>query len=113
MRDRERVYGSDVVPRATRLGIETVRTPFRAPRASAVAERGMGTLRREGLDHLIILHEPPLRAVLAEFVRSCNRERPHRTLRLETLQPVIRSPTGTISMRSVLGGLHHIYERAA
>ena len=81
--------------------------------SNAVAERVIDTLLRECLDHEVILNEPHLRAVLAEYVRYYNRERPHRTLRLETPLPVTRSPTGTISTRSVLGGLHHTYERAA
>jgi putative transposase len=113
VRDRDRVYGGDFVRRAKRLGLETVLTPVRAPRANAVAERVIGTLRRECLDHLTILNEPHLRAVLAEFVRYYNQQRPHRTLGLETPQSVIRSPTGTIHMRPVLGGLHHTYQRAA
>ena len=113
VRDRDRVYGGDFVRRANRLGIETVLAPVRAPRANAVAERVIGTLRRECLDHLIILNEPHLRAVLAEYVRSYNRERPHRTLGLEPPQPVSRSPTGPIHVRPVLGGLHHSSERAA
>jgi putative transposase len=62
---------------------------------------------------VIVLNEPHLRAVLAEFIRYYNLERPHRTLGLETPQPVTRSPTGTIGVRPVLGGLHHTYERAA
>jgi transposase InsO family protein len=113
VRDRDRVYGGDFVRRAKRLGIETVLTPVHAPRANAVAERVIGTLRRECLDHVIVLNEPHLRAVLAEFIRYYNLERPHRTLGLETPQPVTRSPTGTIGVRPVLGGLHHTYERAA
>ncbi|MDQ3699707.1 MAG: integrase core domain-containing protein [Chloroflexota bacterium] len=113
VRDRDRVYGGDFVPRANRLGIATVLTPVRAPRANAVAERVIGTLRRECLDHLIILNAPHLRAVLAEFVRYYNQLRPHRTLGLETPQPMPRSLTGTLYVRPVLGGLHHTYERAA
>ncbi len=113
VRDRDRVYGGDFVPRAKRLGIATVLTPVRAPRANAVAERVIGTLRRECLDHLIILNAPHLRAVLAEFVRYYNQQRPHRTLGLETPQPMPRSLTGTLYVRPVLGGLHHTYERAA
>jgi putative transposase len=113
VRDRDRDYGGDFVPRATRLGIETVLTPVRAPRANAVAERVIGTLQWEGLDHVLILNEPHLRAVLAAFVRSSNQQRPHRTLGLETPQPVSRSPTGTLYVRPVLGGLHHTYQRAA
>jgi putative transposase len=113
VRDRDRVYGGDFVRRAKRLGIETGRSPVRAPRANAVAERVIGTLRRESLDHVIILNDSHLRAVLAEFVRCYNRERPHRTPRSETPQPVARPLSGTICMRPALGGLHHTYERAA
>jgi transposase InsO family protein len=113
LRDRDRAYGGDFVQRAKRMGIETVLTPVRAPRANAVAERVLGTLRRECLDHLVILNEPHLRAVLADYVRYYNAERPHRTLRLNTPEPVARSATGPVCVRPVLGGLHHIYERAA
>ncbi len=113
LRDRDRVYGGDVVRRAKRRGIETLLTPVCAPRANAVAERVIGTRRRACLDHLVILNAQHLGAVVAELVRSYNSERPHRTLRLETPQPVARSTTGPIRMRPVLGGLHHTYERAA
>ncbi|HEY2946881.1 MAG TPA: integrase core domain-containing protein [Micromonosporaceae bacterium] len=113
LRDRDAVYGGDFVPRARRLGIETLLTPVRAPRANAIAERLVGTLRRECLDHLVIVNEAHLRAVLTEVVRFYNRERPHRTLRLETPVPVARSATGAIRARPVLGGRHHAYERAA
>jgi transposase InsO family protein len=113
LRDRDAVYGGDFVPRARRLGLETLLTPVRAPRANAIAERLVGTLRRECLDHLVIVNEAHLRAVLTEVVRFYNRERPHRTLRLETPVPVARSATGAIRARPVLGGRHHAYERAA
>ncbi|MDQ3701055.1 MAG: integrase core domain-containing protein, partial [Chloroflexota bacterium] len=83
LRDRDRVYGGDFVQRVKRLRIETLLTPVRAPRANAVAERVFGTLRRECLDHLVVLNERHLRSVLAEFVAYSNRNRPHRTLRLE------------------------------
>jgi hypothetical protein len=65
------------------------------------------------LGHLVIVNEAHLRAVLTEFVRFYNQERPHRTLRLETPVPVVRSASGSIRARPVLGGLHHAYERAA
>jgi transposase InsO family protein len=70
VRDRDAVYGRDFVPRARELGIETLLTPIRAPRANAVAERLIGTLRRECIDHLILINEAHLRSVLAEFMRS-------------------------------------------
>ena len=80
---------------------------------NAVVERVIGTLRRECLDHLIILDEQHLRSVLTEFVQYYNRERPHRTLRLQTPVPALRSAEGPVQSRPVLGGLHHVYERAA
>ena len=113
VRDRDTIYGGEFVPRARRLGIETLLTPIRAPRANAVAERAIGTLRRECLDRLIVVNERHLRAILAEFVRYYNAERPHRTLGLETPIPATRPSAGPIRSRTVLGGLHHSYERAA
>ena len=95
------------------LGIEQLLTPVRAPRANAVAERVIGTVRRECLDHVVVVNERHLRTLLGEFADYYHRERPHRTLRLETPLPVSRSPTGPIRVRPVLGGLHHAYERAA
>ena len=113
LRDRDAVYGGDFVPRARRLGIDTLLSPSRAPRANAVAERVIGTLRRECLDHLLVVNERHLRAILAEFVRYYNAERPHRTMRLETPVPTARPSEGPIRSGPVLGGLPHVYERAA
>jgi integrase-like protein len=73
----------------------------------------VGTLRRECLDHLIVVNERHLRAVLAEFARYYNAERSHRTLILDTPIPMARAPAGPIRSRPVLGGVHHTYERAA
>jgi transposase InsO family protein len=70
-------------------------------------------LRRECLNHLVVANEAHLRAVLTEFARFYNRERPHRTVGLETPEPVARSTTGSIRGGPVLGGLHHAYARAA
>ena len=90
----------------------TLLTPVRAPRANAAAERVIATLRRECLDHLIVLNEEHLRVILREFVAYYNSYRPHRTLLLETPVPTIRAGIGRIRSRPVLGGLHHVYERA-
>jgi transposase InsO family protein len=113
LRDRDAVYGGACRTKLRALGIEQLLTPVRAPRANAVTERVIGTLRRKCLDHLLVINERHLRSVLAEFVSYYNRQRPHRTLRLATPLPVSRSPTGPIHVRPVLGGLHHGYERAA
>ena len=113
LHDHDAVYGRDFRQRARRFGIDSIATPVRAPRANAIAERVIGTLRRECLDHLIILNEQHLRSVLAEFVAYYNRERPHRTLGLQTPENQSRMAIGPIRSRPVLNGLHHVYQRAA
>ncbi len=95
------------------MSIRALLTPIRAPRAHAIVERLVGTLRRECLDHLIVLNERHLRSVLREFVGFYNVDRPHRSLGLDTPQPAARPQVGPIRSRPVLGGLHHVYERAA
>ena len=75
IRDRDCSFGKEWIPRASRLGIRTILTPVRAPNANAVAERVIGTIRRECLDHLIIFNERHLRRVLAEYVEHYNRRR--------------------------------------
>ena len=113
LRDRDAVYGRDFRLRARRIGIDVIATPVRSPCANAVTERVIGTLCRECLDHLIVLDAQHLRSMLAEFVAYYNRERPHRTLGLQTPEHRARPATGSIRSRPVLNGLHHVYERAA
>src|SRR5436190_12844133 len=79
LRDHDAVYGRDFRQRARRIGIDAIATPVASPRANAVAERVIGTLRRECLHQLIILDERHLRSVLGEFVQYYNLDRPHRT----------------------------------
>ena len=115
MRDRDRVCGGDFVARARGIGIEPLLTPIRAPRANAIAEWVVRTLRTECLDHVLILNQRHLRVVLNEYVDYSNAERPHRSLDLTSPLPTARTraPTGPVHARAVLGGLHHVYERAA
>jgi transposase InsO family protein len=119
IRDRDAVYGGDFPARAAALGIETVLTPVRAPRANAVAERVIGTLRRECLDHVIPLDERHLRRILAEYANDYNRynrDRPPRTLHLQPPQPRAHpraGPPHVVRAHRVLGGLHHVDEAAA
>ena len=104
VRDRDVVYGRDFVERARGRGIKTVLTPIRAPRANAVAERLVGTLRRECLDDSIVINEAHLRSIFTEFVHYYNTERPHRTLSLDTPARLVRARAGPIRSRPVLGG---------
>ena len=93
-----------------------IRTPVRSPRANAFAERFVGTLRRECLDHVLIRGERHLREVLAEYARHYNDHRPHQGLQQEAPQ---RQPsrvidiTARVQRRSILGGLISEYRRAA
>ena len=117
IRDRDRCYGSDFVAKASRIGIQAILTPVRAPNANAVAERVIGTLRRECLDHMIVLNERHLTRVLHEYIDHYNVARPHRTLGLDS--PRGREPrakpsaSATVVRREVLGGLQNEYEWAA
>lgn len=97
-------------------GTRAIKSPARSPRANSYVERFVGTLRRECLDHVLILGERHLRKVLAEYARHYNGHRPHQGLQQE---PPLRQPgeavdiTARIERRKVLGGLISEYQRAA
>jgi putative transposase len=110
--DRDATYGGELGPKLRGLGVTDIRTPIRAPNANAVAERVIGTVRRECLDHVIILNERHLRAVLNEFVDYYNSHRPHRSLGLQAPLPAAAAMKGRVVARPILGGLHHVYARA-
>jgi transposase InsO family protein len=96
--------------------IEAVKIPPRSPRANSYAERFVGTLRRECLDHVLILGEQHLRQVLDEYARHYNGHRPHQGLQQKP--PLHESGhvvdmTARVDRRQVLGGLISEYRRAA
>jgi transposase InsO family protein len=100
-------------------GIRVITTPARAPRANAICERVVGTLRRELLDRILILGPGHLRRVLAEYTIHYNAHRPHQSLdqRHPDAEPAIPAPiidlTGRrIKRRPILGGLINEYEAA-
>ena len=78
---------------------------------NAIAERVVRSLRGECLDHILPPSEGHLRSVLAEFASYYNRDRPHRSLRLETPMPSPLQLHGVVISRPVLNGLHHVYQR--
>jgi len=93
-----------------------IKTPVRSPRANSYAERFVGTLRRECLDHVLILGERHLRKLLGEYARHYNSHRPHQGLQQS---PPLHQPghpvdiTARIERRRVIGGLISECRRAA
>jgi putative transposase len=99
-------------------GVRVLETPFRAPRANAIAERWVRTVRGECLDHLLIVGRRHLEQVLRAYLTHYNAERPHRSLALATPAGQPRTTRGSpqpaqIRRRDVLGGLIHEYAAAA
>jgi hypothetical protein len=96
-------------------GVRVVRTPGRAPRANAFAERWVRTVREDCLDWLLILGERHLQQVLSEYGRHYNHARPHRSLELQTPLPRGQpsGPAEEVVRRDCLGGLIHEYEKVA
>jgi len=115
IRDRDAKYSGPFDEVFRSEGLRIIRTPIRAPNANAVAERFVRTVRRECLDHVLVLGERHLERTLREYVRHYNTERPHRGLCLETPEPrSARARTdGEIVRVARLGGLINEYHRMA
>jgi putative transposase len=100
----------------TSIGIRIINTPVRAPRANAIAERWIGTVRRECTDRLLILGDWHLRHVLTDYTDHYNRHRPHRTLALPPPDGRSTLKAGSslrVLRRDRLGGLIHEYTQVA
>ena len=116
IRDRDGKYSGPFDEVFRSEGIRIVKTPVRAPKANAIAERFVRTVRAECLDWLLILNRRHLEAVLHVYVDHYNRERPHRALKLwppELDEQRERSLDGEIRRRDRLGSLIHEYDRVA
>jgi putative transposase len=117
--DHDATYGSAFDRLGAASGIAVIRTPIRAPRANAVCERFLGSVRRECLHHTLILGERHLGRVLTEYVGYVNRGRPHQGIGQRTPLPpaIVRAPrpprAEDVIAVPVLGGLHHEYRHAA
>jgi transposase InsO family protein len=111
VRDRDRIYGSVVRRRLRAMGIRDKPTAPASPWQNGFAERLIGSIRRECVDHIIVLGEMHLRRVLKSYADYYNSFRTHRFLNKDApvSRPVQR--TGVISSRAILGGLHHRYAR--
>jgi len=116
IRDRDAKFTTAFDSVFTSSGLQIVKTPIQAPRANAYAERFVGTVRRECLDHLLILGNRHLRGVLAEFQTHYNDHRPHQgrqQLPPNRSQDQAIDLTARIQRTQVLGGLINEYHRVA
>ena len=117
-RDNDGIYGKGVPKFLKSCGIEEVRIAYRCPWQNPYVKRLIGTLRRELLDHVIVVSQAHLERLLKEFIEDYYyTERPHQGLDGDTPLPqpkwkTIKLPTKVIST-PVVGGLHHSYERVA
>lgn len=120
IRDNDSKHGQRFARVAESTGIEVLRTPYKAPRANAFCERFLGSVRRECLDHMLIMSEKHLHSVVKEYIRYYNSARPHQgigqALPEVTPEPMQQTPAGDdgkVISFPVLGGLHHDYRKVA
>jgi transposase InsO family protein len=109
IRDRDRIYGGIVTRRLRAMGIRDKPTAPGSPWQNGFAERLIGSIRRECLDHIVVFGEAHLRRILRSYARYYNDIRTHRSLDKDApvSRPVQR--TGSIKSFQILGGLHHHY----
>jgi putative transposase len=115
LRDRDRAYGASFRQRVRHMGIEEVMIAPRSPWQNPYVERLIGSVRRDCLDHVIVLHERHLRRLLTEYLHYYHHWRTHQALDMDcpVPRPVQRPEVGPIREVAEVGGLHHHYERRA
>ncbi len=115
IRDRDKIYGAAFVRRVRAMGIEQVLTAPRSPWQNPYCERMIGTLRRDCLDHVIVLGEPHLRRILRKYLQYYHGSRTHLGLDKDAPEPRERESTdgGKVVALPMVGGLHHRYTRRA
>jgi transposase InsO family protein len=118
IRDNDRKFGQNFARVATTSGIKELRTPYRTPRANAICERFLGSVRRECLDHFLILHEKQLYHLLKAYILYFNQARPHQGIQQQLPEPAqeahaLQNQNDKVISVAILGGLHHDYQKAA
>ena len=112
--DRDAKYGPEVPAVVRSLNMYPVQTSFESPWQNGIAERWVGSCRRELLDHIIALNERHLKRLLSEYISYHHEDRTHFGLEKKTPGGRTHSLSfGRISSQPRLGGLHHRYDRAA
>jgi putative transposase len=118
IRDNESKFGSCFTRVATTSAIEILKTPYHAPRANAICERFLRSVRQECLDHLLILQEKQFQRVLTAYVAYFNQARPHQGIQQQlpdssgSSRSIPHEETKVVAV-PILAGLHHDYRRVA
>ncbi len=115
LRDRDGIYGEYFCRRVKNMGIEEVVTAARSPWQNPFVERLIGSIRRECLDHTIVLGERHLKRILADYFAYYHRWRTHQSLEMDCPESraVHAADRGLVVEVDEVGGLHHHYERTA
>ena len=115
IRDRDGVYGDQFRDRVREMGITEVLTAPQSPWQNAFAERWIGSIRRECLDHVIALGEKHLRGILRRYFEYYQESRTHLSLSKDapSTRAVQPPELGAVVEIPQVGGLHHRYERRA
>jgi putative transposase len=115
LRDRDSVYGDSFQHRVKGMGIREVLTAPQSPGQNPFAERLIDSIRRECLDHVLVLSEPHLRRILTGYFAYYHRARTHLALEKDApdVRPVERPEAGAVVQVPEVGGLHHRYVRRA
>src|ERR1700736_49301 len=111
IRDRDRIYDAIVTRRLRARGIRDRPIAPASPWQNGVAERLIGSIRRECVDHMIVLGEAHLRRILKSYADYYNGVRTHRSLNKDAPVSRLVQRAGVIRSRAILGGLHHHYVR--
>jgi putative transposase len=115
LRDRDQIYCEEFSKRIAGMEIEEVVTAARSPWQSLFVERLIGSIRRECLDHVIVLGESHLRHILKSYFEYYHKSRTHLSLAKDAPEPRAKQPPelGAVIELAEVGGLHHRYERQA
>jgi transposase InsO family protein len=115
LRDRDGIYGEHFCHRVRNMSIEQVVIAARSPWQNPCAERLVGAIRRECIDHMIVLNERHLKRILTRYFDYYHRWRRHQSLEMDCPSPREAHPVdrGPVIEIPHLGGLHHHYEGAA
>ena len=111
LRDRDRAYSEPFTRRVRTMGIRDRPTAPQSPWQNAYAERLIGSIRRECIDHVVVFGERHLRHILLSYLNYYNAIRAHLSLGKDAPVPRAVHALGRIVPRPILGGLHHEYVR--